>query len=520
MIDDARHVPSGSELAAEICIVGAGPAGITLALELARAGRRVLLVESGGRGVVPAAQELNEGRTLGLPALPLTETRYRALGGSTVRWEGRCLTLDPVDFERREEIAESGWPLTWDELVPYFARSSAYCKLPHHPAWSRSRAQSLAVRMGLDRDRVDLRWAQVRRLRWGNTYRRALRRSRDITALLNATVLDLGSADGDGRLGVLRCGTLAGGRFTVRAGTYVLAAGGIENPRLLLTASASRLDGKGLGGELVGHYYADHPHVSTVSIERPGRRLLAAAGYHYSRSGHGVLTFGEATLRREGLLQAGGYIRPFWPYMEDAVYESESIVAARELLHVVRARIPSMPRRLLVARAARGLPALARATLRRSVQRLSPPPTADLRIALELEPRHENRISLAAETDAFGIPRPEVHWTAGERERRSLRRFEELVRGEIERCGEGKTRLIYAEGSDDWIEGMHNGKHPTGATRMHDDPRRGVVDRDSRVHGVANLYVAGSSVFPTYSFANPTLTIVALALRLADHLKR
>jgi choline dehydrogenase-like flavoprotein len=514
MIRDARTIPQGSELATDLCVVGAGPAGITLALELAGAGREVLLLESGGHGLEPGAQELNVGYTEGLPALPLTATRFRALGGSTLRWEGRCLTLDPIDFEERREIADSGWPISWDEMASCYERAWSLCRLRRDPAWSRSRARGLAEALGLDRDLVDLRWAQTRRLRWGTAYRRRLAAEPRLAVLLNATVLDLGGLNAGGRLGTIRCGTLEGSRFAVRARTYVLAGGGVENPRLLMTASGRRL-----GGELVGRYYADHPHVSTIRIERPGRRLLAAAGFHYSRPGHGILTFGETTLRTEGLLQCGGYLWPRWPYMESPLYESRSVAAARELLHVVRARVPAAPVRRLLAQAARGLPGLAAATLTRTRQHLSSPPWADVRIALELEPSAENRVELGDERDAFGTPRPVIHWAAGDKERRSLARFQQLVRSEIERCGEGETSAIYAEGTDDWIEGMHNGKHPMGGTRMHDDPRRGVVDRNSRVHGTENLFVAGSSVFPTYSFANPTVTIVALAVRLADHLK-
>ena len=137
---------------------------------------------------------------------------------------------------------------------------------------------------------------------------------------------------------------------------------------------------------------------------------------------------------------------------------------------------------------------------------------------LEQAPNPASRVRLIEQRDALGMPRVQLEWRLSGLDKRSIRRAHELLARELGRAGLGRLQLMLSEDEHRWPPELGGGRHHMGTTRMHRDPARGVVDPDCRVHGVGNLYVAGSSVFPTVGAANPTLTIVALALRLADHL--
>jgi choline dehydrogenase-like flavoprotein len=481
-------------------------------MALARVGREVLVLESGGLEPDADSARLNGGRMHGLPALPLTETRYRGLGGSTARWEGRCLALDPLDFEPRPWVPESGWPFPASELDPFYRDAWRWCGLPASLDEVREAELAAAEGLGLG-DRLALRYAVMHPVRFGGRYRAALARSPRIRVLLRATVREiLTSAGGEAVIGV-EAVTGSGVSFRVRAARTVLAASGIENPRLLLLARG----GRGLGGGPLGRFFMDHPYLNGMAIHRPDPGLVAAFR-QTSRGRHGLLTLGERLLRSERLLNSAGYLVPVWPFMESASYERRSVRAVRELVHHLRVRPTGVRLRDRFGAALPGFGPASLLAARRLRQRWSRPPKALLRIVVEPAPLGSNRIELGTELDALGMPLPEIHWRIAELERRSYDRYLECVAAWVTRSALGRPEPLFPPGDESWIAGMHNGKHPMGATRMHDDPARGVVDRHGRVHGVANLYVTGASVFPTYGIANSTLTIVALALRLADHL--
>ena len=516
MLIDARALPHGHRLQADVCIVGGGAAGLTVATELARHGHRVVVLESGDRRVCHATQSLYEGAVSGHPYYALDACRFRVLGGSTTHWGGWCRPLDAIDFETREWIPHSGWPFTKAELDPYYARAHVICRLGPYEydteRWSEDRPRLLPG----DDDSFQDAVFQVQPTRFGPVYGLAAKASRSVDLVLNANVLEV-VTDGSGRVArEVRAATLAGNTLSAGADVFVLAAGGIENARIML---ASR-DGRGVGNAngLVGRYFSDHLHVP-IGLLRPKE---GAAEFYRVHTRGGVLLRGGISLteqrrrRERGLGFAVTLHNAEDPH--DVLSIAQTPAGYASLQAVAGAlRHGRWPERLRyhVAAMVRQAPEVCRLTYRKYIRR--PPRTLLIGCRAEQAPNADNRVTLAAERDRLGMRKVRLQWKISEQDLASVRRAQELLATTLRRetvemfpCG---TR-----GRPGWADAIAGGAHHMGTTRMHRDPRQGVVEGHCRVHGTSNLYVAGSSVFPTGGWAPPTLTLVALALRLGDHL--
>jgi len=475
---DARALDAAS-LEADVCVVGAGPAGLTIARTLAtRAATHVIVLESAGRGLDPGAQTLSDGTTIGDPYASPILSRYRQAGGTAAIWNtwlgdevgAKYVALDAVDFEAREWWPLSGWPFDRASLEPYYDKARLLCGLaPCGDAGRDEPAGDLAL---LTRDSslltTDLYEFGPARL-FTDAYVRELQRSRNVMLCLHATAVRLGT-DADGRsITHVRAARVTGRPLRVKAKLYVLATGGIENARLLLVSNGAGRPALGNQSDLVGRCFMEHPRDRAGRLIPADRGLLDRCGLHEFRhtTTHGVLmrrlTFADEARRRERL-----------PAM------SVTLLPRRRVFPWWRGRGRNEPVGLL--------------------------------INLEQVPDRENRVALGTDRDRFDTPKPEIHWRWRERDRENLGRIRALVAAELERSGVGRVTF------DEEALPDPNAHHHMGTTRMHRDPRHGVVTEDGRVHGVANLFVAGSSVFPTSGFANPTLTILALAVRLSEHL--
>ena len=532
MITDARTVPAGTELSADVCIVGAGPAGISMARELGAAGVRVVLLESGGRDPDRFAAALNRGESVGRPYFRLERSRIRAFGGTSRHWHDdgyRSRPLDDIDFERRDAVPHSGWPIGRADLDPYYERAHVASQLSGVPfdddAWGAPLDPELAERWrGLLR-------ATVFRIGAGApvffaSHDAALERQPGVTVVLHATVTDLELDEHRRAVRSVTAQAPDRRRFTVASSAFVLAAGGIENPRFLLLHEHQRRGGLGNEHDLVGRCFMEHLHMvaGTLNVSDPSwRRRLPSddvvdgdVRYRHTISIH------PEVLRREGLCSTAFYL---------ATVVSADAGIGLQSLRVLRAATnsvplpPGLPRH--VANVARRAPDIAR-HLRRRRQHLPLVPLEVLEVTAiaEQTPNPASRVTLGKRTDAFGQRVARLDWRTTDEDVRSVRRSFDILERELRAVGAGTFANRHAElfdeaEADDLFAPRHTvGEyHHMGTTRMHDDPRHGVVDRDCRVHGTDNLYVAGSSVFPTSGHANPTLTIVALALRLADHVR-
>ena len=534
---DARRDPPSGLLEADLCIVGAGAAGITLARALAGSPWRVLLLEAGGFEFDEADHALLAGELGGVPTFPLESSRLRLFGGTTNHWSGTCWPLDPIDFEAREGLPRSGWPFRRADLDPYYARAHEVCGLgpydyaPGH--WAEATGQPL---LPFDASRVPTRIQQIQAARFGFAYREELEKAPNVEIVVHADVLEL-LHDGR-RVQGLRASPGAGGSpFRVEARHVVLAAGGLENARILLLSGGPGSPGLGNAHDLVGRHFMDHL-IMPVAVLLPTDPELSFGLYHRQSVGdiqvNGCLALAEEVVRSEGLLNFAASLRPFrgTPDEREAMLaaESEGVVAAKELARSLgKGRMPDQLARQLLD-VLGDLDGLARAAWQEARGRrptLSPDVGQVYLISHgEQSANPESRVRLAASRDALGRPRTRLDWRLSPLDQRTLRRGAEIVAREAGRLGLGRVQVLVDKGDDfatwsgrsPWL-GPIGAYHHLGTTRMAADPAQGVVDADCRVHELDNLWIAGSSVFPTGGYVNPTLTLVALALRLADRLR-
>ena len=489
MLIDANTLENGGELVADICIVGAGAAGITLALALRDSGLDVVLLAGGLENKTDAYQELYRGKMTGIDTWELDRFRVRAFGGSTHHWAGWCRPLSPEDFEERAWMPGSGWPLTFDELVPYYQRAQETVQIGGFSYDAGAVAEGLGLPvLPFDEGVVETRFYQFSPpTRFGAVFRQEVAAAANVRAYLDAHLTEIVLDDGRARVSHLIGRTLGGVRFTVAADRYVMALGGLENPRMLLASSGQLDEGVGNSSGLVGRTFMEHPHYYSA----PAIPLDSGLDLGFYRDKLDVEIGGRPTRMRAGLAL------------------SSAIRAAEELPSFTCTLEPADP-----AGASTGpvAPGIVDGLVTRGDTRFY-----RLSARTEQTPDPRSALSLGDDVDELGLPRIRLHWSVREQDDRALRRSFEIMAAELGRAGLGRLWIPTADGKFEWTK--QPGGHHMGTTRMDRDPRKGVVDADGRSHDHDNLYVTGSSVFPTGGDANPTLTVVALAHRLADHLE-
>ncbi|MES2294645.1 MAG: GMC family oxidoreductase [Pseudomonadota bacterium] len=492
---DARALPRDTLLTPDLAIIGGGPAGISLALAMADSGQNVLLLESGGLAFEPNAQKLYEGSETGVSYVALDGGRLRFLGGSTNHWGGWCRPLDKIDFESRDWVSHSGWPFGRKEIEPYFARAQA---LMEAGPWVYDSADQSVSDSGpmlrLGPGGVYTSWFQFSKTQggtlpthFGDRYQVDLKRAQRLTPLLHANVTGIRLSPDAGHVDHLDVATLSGNRLTVKPRYTVLAAGAIENARLLLASNDVMTMGVGNANDLVGRFFADHPIPRDVAslVLFDGR--MAPFYTNFLTLPNGAVLRAALSPRAE-FLRAHGVVGSLTT-VENEIKLDPFAVAAVE-----------------TTAAALGVDA-------------SGAKAFSLGCGMELAPDPERRLTLGQERDALGMPRLNLHMTISDDDLAHFRQTLAELGRQLLAAKSGMIRLSYSH-RQEWLAAMDWGNHHLGTTRMSADPRQGVVDAMSMVHGVGNLYVAGSSVFPTYGSSNPTLNLVALTLRLADRLKK
>lgn len=499
-------------LSADFAIVGAGPAGLALALELSRKGRSVLLLESGGLRPDALGDALNAG-TSNLADYPFERSRARAFGGSTTRWFGACVPLDASDFVNRPWVPNSGWPIGPADIAEDIGAARAFFGLPQRSEFENSLSSHPLATGGLTVKPV--LFAAPNDM--GQAHRDAVGKAETIRCVLGASVTQLAQRAAGPEISGLVVRRPDGIEFEVAARTYVLATGGLEAPRLLLTSCDQAPNGVGNSYDAVGRYHMEHP-IRSLGVLSLSRTSLQTQAFTEIRS-HGPLR-AQATLgltpemrRDHALLDLHARAYRFHPLEADP-----AVIAAKAHLGIGPHKVHD--RRFSASLILRGVGKIARYGAWHYSQKLIPrlqPDHLRLLAFAEQEPDPENRITLSDSRDRFGTPLPHLEYAESKFMLQSIEKTMERIDEAVQDAGIGK--LLHDPKTLGSLGVYDNyGLHPMGSTRMSDDPRSGVVDRDLKVHGVPNLYVVGSSVFPTGGAANPTLSIVALALRLARHL--
>ncbi len=554
MILHAGAIDAGTVLRADVCIVGAGAAGIALALSLRGSGLDVLLLEAGGERAEPASQALYRGEVAD-PALHSAPDRYRQrrFGGSTTIWGGRCVPFDAIDFERRAWVPHSGWPFGREALLAHYAVASTLCESGPFAYSAEAVAGGVPEMLaGFAPEHFDT--ATIERFScptdFGRRYRHRLAAQAGLRVVLGASVTRIVTDEGGTavrRLEVARAGRTARDGdpgFSVAAGRVVLATGGLEVPRLLLASRGPQggphADGIGNARGLVGRFYMCHV-AGTYGTVRLSEGARVFHGYVRDADGSYCRrrwALGEAAQRQQGV---GGFVaRLHHPRIPDPAHRTgalSGIWLARRLIRYEYGRRLSgeAPGRAAWLRHAGNLVADAPGTagfllhwLRRRTlaERKFPSvvirPRADL-FSLDLHaeqvPNPSSRVTLGQGVDALGLPVLRVDWRPDPLDLRTVRVGTRLLAQDLGRSGLAALEDEPAGVEHAMLRDGAYGGHHIGTARMASDPREGVVDADGRVHGMRNLYVAGSAAFPTSSQANPTLTVVALAVRLAEHLR-
>lgn len=538
MIADLDAAPALPEY--DLCIVGSGPAGATLAREMRGAGLRICVLESGRRRPTRQGDELRAVRSEGLAIKDYS--RERVLGGASTTWAGLSSPLEEIDMRPRAFLGGAGWPLEREELLGDWAQAAERYRFPALDLFGPGGFGALRTRGDLQP-----RWSRVEEKVFlaaaepQNFGREHLSTYADdeVALWLDATLVRLERDGARVARGVVR--TRSGRELLLRARTFVLAAGGIENARILLLS-------QGLGNEhdQVGRCFMNHPksYYGVIRLARPVSALPYFFGcLHGGFAGYAGLRLRDEEQRERELMNSYVRFEPLFPWSDDVGVESLVLLAKRSG-SVLRAWKKRRAQEVVELRdyaetgddselqnerkstgdwlrLAANVPlhagGVARYLYYRLFQRARPSIRAiRLRNFMEMEPDPENRVTLCDERDPYGVPLPLVRHRCTERDRRSLVALHEALAADVEREGIGRLESDL-EHEEPWPVDQ-DASHHMGGTRMGDDPRRSVVDRDLRVHGVENLYVAGASVFPTSGCANPTFTIVALSIRLARHL--
>ncbi len=503
---------------ADIAIIGAGAAGIALARALKGSGRRILLVEAGGLRPDPADDAQNEVEIHGHPFPGATEGRARVLGGATTLWGGQSLPFDPIDFEARAWVPHSGWPIARETLAPYYPPAERLLHLDRMAYGADGWRIAGVEPPPFDPARIgcQISWLS-RRKDFARLYGAELEAADDITLLLNANTTALHADEGGARVTHASVRTREGREGRIEAGIFVVATGAIETARLMLASPAP--DGNGIGNrrDVVGRYFQDHPSAHALAIVP--RDLGAFARYYRPHNRRHYRLFPKVPLapavqQSEQVLNATAEIVFHLP--QDSPYH-----AVRDFYRAVGAgRLEARAGTAsAIAKVFGELPSLARALITGRSPTASGS-TVTLWAHIEQAPNPESRVMLAATRDALGQPRAAIAWRLTELERKTFAVFARTVADELARTGLGEAQLPDWLATADWRAEVADFYHHMGTARMGTDPATSVIDTDLKVHDLANLYVAGAAAFPTGSASNPTLTLLALALRLADHLAR
>jgi choline dehydrogenase-like flavoprotein len=542
MLVSSRDVSAELTSDAAVCIIGSGAAGITLACEFDRCGFKVLLLEAGQRGARAQTPDFYMG-SASPPHPPANEFRRVGLGGTTSIWGGRCVPFDPIDFERREYIAHSGWPIAHQDVAQHYPRAMEYCDAGAFDFTASSSIKEAAATISdytaHDVIASDLIERYSLPTDFGRRYVDRLRDSKNVVTILGARCLSLQRSAGESRVSGVEIALESGERRTLSPKIIIVAAGGIESTRLLL---ASGHEGIGNQSDLLGRFYGCHIQGSFARLVPNG----AAVVFDFERARDGAycrrkLQFSPEAQRRHGLRNTA--FRLHFPEYSDASHGSAAMSAiylAKSLLiseyqNILQQQTGHLavmsPRSEHLRNVVFGMPQLLRFSAdwlfrRQLVERKLPytlianrDGSFPLEFNCEQTPLESSRITLLNEADSAGMRRVKIDWRRSDEDIEAVERGFRLLRDTL-----GSNSACRVEFDDGLArrkleESNPTGGHHLGTIRMAATASQGVVDKNCAVFECPNVYVASSAVFPTGSHANPTLTIVALALRMAKHLK-
>ena len=506
---DARELENNTIIEGDICIVGAGAAGISIALEWIDTSYKIILLEGGGFGYEDKIQDLYKGTTTGQKYFPLKSTRLHYFGGTTGHWGGYCTEFDAIDFKKRDWVPHSGWPISKNDLDPFYKRSKDILDL-HATDYSLEywqKQDSSRVHLPIDKNVVYSKmWQFSAPTRFGNKYRDAIVNAPNIHLYTYANVTNMIANEQLSEITEVTIKNLEGKEHKVKATHYILACGAIQNPRLLLASNKQYKKGLGNENDIVGRYFMDHIEMKSSELWLSNSHPMQLYIYNHGKTkARAELALTEATQTKYKILNGTASLT--------------HLDKARQIQSTIDTWDDEDPRRNVMTtweKIKKRLLTYKESTIDNIDK------AYELFTRIEQAPNPDSRLTIGTKKDALGVPLVNLNWQITSIEKESIRKIHEIIGQQVGISDIGRVKLLeYLHDKNDtsWPSFTSGGWHHIGTTRMSDTPKNGVVDANCKVHGIANLFIAGASCFTTSGAANPTLTIVALSLRLSDHLK-
>lgn len=506
---DARYLENNSLIEGDICIIGAGTAGISIALDWIDTPYKVILLEGGGFEYDDQIQNLNKGASTGQKYFPLQSSRLRYFGGTTGHWAGMCAPFDAIDFKKREYVPHSGWPMDRKDLDPFYARANKTLKLGPYPydyEYWKKKLPNLNP-FPLDENVVWNKMWQFSQARFGTLYKDAIVNAKNVHLYTYANAVNILTDENVSSFKEVIVKNHAGKTHRVKAKHCIMACGTIQNTRLLLASDSQAKQGLGNDNDIVGRYFMEHLEIASAELWllKPFPTDLYTWTKGVTKASAELAITEKMQIKHQILngtasLMSLAYGRNQKPRIETWQEEDPRKAAQR-----MRENWDTAYRK--AKRENSG--SVSRAFL--------------LNTRIEQTPNPNSRITLGNEKDGLGVPRANLHWQLTGMDKQSIRKIYHLIGQQIGIAGIGRLKLMeYLRDDNDttWPEGTNGGWHHMGTTRMSDDPKSGVVNVNCQVHGVSNLFVAGAACYATSGASNPTLTLVALSLRLSDFVKK
>ncbi|MDH4091589.1 MAG: GMC family oxidoreductase [Cyclobacteriaceae bacterium] len=513
MHTDARNLPNNSVLEGDICIIGAGAAGISIALDWMNSGYKVILLESGGFSYDDKVQDLYKGKTTGQKYYPMKSNRLSLFGGTTGHWAGMCSPFDNIDFIKRDWVPDSGWPITRKDLDPFYARANEKLKLGPYQ-YNLSYWQKEVPNLNpfpLDENVVWHKMWQISPA-WGfngglsKFYKDDIVNSKNIHLYTYSTVTDIRANNNVSNIQHVVIKNLAGKTHTVKAKHFILAGGAIQNARILLAANTQAPRGLGNDNDIVGRYFMEHLEIQTAELWLFKPFPTDLFTFFFDRPKLWCeLAIAENVQIENKILNGTAGLSPL-----------SSAKNKKERMEIWQDEDPRKSLDNMLKNWDESSQK-AEEEIKGSIER-----AYEFQTRIEQAPNPDSRITIGTEVDALGVPRANLHWQLTELDKRSIRKVNQIIGQQVGISGIGRVKLkefLRDENDNAWPTGTNGGWHHMGTTRMSDDPKKGVVTANCEVHGIDNLYVAGAGCYATSGAPNPTLTLVALSLRLSDYVK-
>lgn len=510
---DARKLPANSTIQGDICIIGTGPAGLSMAMDWMKTPYKVILLEAGGFEFDDNIQDILKGENTGQRYYPLRSTRLAQFGGTSGHWAGMCSTFDDIDFEKRDWVPDSEWPITRSDLDVYYEKAHEPLKLgpyEYDMAYWQKQAPNMNT-FPLDEKVIwNKTWQLSNVASWKSggfkpAYKDTIIQSSNIHLYTYATVVNIVANEPINSIQEVLVKTTTNSTYKVRAKHFVLAMGAIQNARMLLACNQQAKNGLGNDNDLVGRYFMEHLEVDTAEmwLLKPFPSDLYT--WNANLMLWNELAINKEVQRKEKILNGTCGLMPttLARFMQPRIDEWQNEDPRKSADNMFKNWDDAEEKSKTISQGA-----ITRAFT--------------FQTRMEQAPNPNSRVTLSDKRDAFGVPLANLNWALTALDKRSLRRINQIMAREAGEAGIARIKLfdfLVDENDDSFPKSTNGGWHHMGTTRMGSTPKQGVVDIHCQVHGISNLHVAGSGCYVTAGAPNPTLTLVAFALRLSDRLK-